>query len=279
MSIDSIVYDNETSVNGSPDEGGIRGRISLSDRLMMIASQIGPEQRVADIGTDHGYLPIWLISSNAARHVIITDVNKGPLEKAANNLKKYDIAEAQDLRLGSGLSVLKPGEADVIVIAGMGGILISRILDADPEVVSEAVTLILQPRNHSFSLRHYLKELDGFVISNEMIAREGRRFSEIITVKRRNMLDKDDLFRIEKAEQIKKQLGLPERITEEVSPMIFCDINETVSDYIKMKIHAENIVIDNIRSNGCSGYADSRLERALARRAAFEKMRSMTSAG
>lgn len=249
-----------------------KSKIILSDRLMSVASQICSRERVADIGSDHGYLPIWLISSSDAGHVIITDVNEGPLEKASANLKKYGIAEGSDLRLGSGLSVLKPGEVDTIVIAGMGGILISGILDADPDVVSCAEKLILQPRSHSFSLRSYLKQMEYFVISNEMVVREGRKFCEIITVKKTECLNDADRLRIKETEITESRLDLPERITEEVSAMLLCDADETVCSFLEMKISAENDVINNIKNNGCSDYADSRLERAEKRKAAFEKM-------
>ena len=86
---------------------------------------------VADIGTDHAYVATELIKTNRAKRVIATDVNQGPLNAAIENIKKNNMENVIETRLGSGLSVLKKGEADTIIIAGMGGELICEIIKKD----------------------------------------------------------------------------------------------------------------------------------------------------
>ena len=253
-------------------------RIELSERLMKIAAHIRCEDTVADIGTDHGYLPIWLAQNHAAAGLIISDINEGPLEKATAHLEKYGIKEKPSIRRGSGLEVLQPGEADVIVIAGMGGILISFILDKSPEVVRSARRLILQPRNHSFDLRASLRWLKGFRISDEEIAVEGRKLCEIITVTREDCLTDEEKRRIRSAEELEEKLGLEKRLLNEVPAMLLVPkegaarIPKVNQAFLLQKCISEQIVIDNINKNGRSRHADRRLARARGRLEAFEKM-------
>ena len=136
---------------------------------------------MADIGTDHGHLPVLLYAEGLCPHVIMTDVNTGPMEKArANWGAAFPEGPAGDFRIGSGLAPLAPGEADAIVIAGMGGILITEILAADAEKACTAKRFILQPRNNSGYLRAWLLD-HGYRILREQLAKEGRFFCEILT--------------------------------------------------------------------------------------------------
>lgn len=266
-------------------------KIVLSERLMKIAAHIRCEDKIADVGTDHGYLPIWLSQNHAAAGIIVSDINEGPLQKAAGHIARYCGPGDQDieLRLGGGLSVLRPGEADVIVIAGMGGILIRRILSEAQDVVNSARRLILQPRNHTFTLREYLHSMDNFTITDEEIAREGSRLSEIITATRDDCLKPEQIRRIRRAENLERELALDRELYSEVPVMLLIPRNremaeeaagriDTVNmDFLEKKCRSERIVIDNIRRNGRSDYADARLARAQGRLDAFERMMAAVS--
>ena len=98
--------------------------LKLSERLQMMADAVAEGAAAADIGTDHGYLPIWLACNKRCRRVILSDINHGPLRKAQENIQNYLPDFPFDLRQGSGISVLDPGDADTVIIAGMGGNLI-----------------------------------------------------------------------------------------------------------------------------------------------------------
>ena len=135
---------------------------------------------VADIGTEHAYIPIYLIQHNLADHVIASDVRKGPVNTARDNIEKNGLSNKIEVRLGSGLSVLKNDEADTIIIAGMGGQLISEIIEAEI-IISRNCKLVLQPMNAQYELRKYLLE-NNFKITNEDIAVEGFKVYNIMNV-------------------------------------------------------------------------------------------------
>lgn len=152
----------------------------LTPRLNCIVNYINCEV-AADIGTDHAYVAIELIKRGRAKKVIAADIKKGPLDIAIANIKKNNLEESIESRLGSGLSVLKKGEADNIIIAGMGGELICEIIKNDMETAKES-KLILQPMNEQYELRKFLHN-NGFMIENENIECEGHRVYNIMVVK------------------------------------------------------------------------------------------------
>lgn len=131
---------------------------------------------MADIGTDHGFLPMYLYENGICPKVILADVSQGSLNKARENC---GICEGYDYRLGDGLSVLEAGEVCTVAVAGMGGRLICRILEKDTAKTKSFQRLILQPRNGQAELRIWLEQ-NGFVITSELLAREGRFICEII---------------------------------------------------------------------------------------------------
>ena len=120
--------------------------IKLSNRLLAVAKQVDKDARVADIGTDHGYLAVYLTINNISDYVIATDRAKGPLTSATQLVELLSLDTKIDTRLGDGLDVLLPGEADTICIAGMGGMTMIDILRSHPEIVGSVKKLILQPQ-------------------------------------------------------------------------------------------------------------------------------------
>ncbi|MGM9937652.1 MAG: tRNA (adenine(22)-N(1))-methyltransferase [Candidatus Ornithomonoglobus sp.] len=152
----------------------------LTPRLNCIINYVNADT-AADIGTDHAYVSIELIRSGRAKRVIASDVRKGPLDIAKGHIEKYGLCGRIETRLGGGLSVLEPGEADTIIIAGMGGELIEEIIRQD-EAIARASQLILQPMNSQYELRKYLLE-NGFTIEKEDIECEGHRVYNLLIVK------------------------------------------------------------------------------------------------
>lgn len=155
--------------------------VRLSERLEKIAGFIDAGMTAADVGTDHGYIPIYLIQNGISPYVIASDINSGPLEKMEENLQKHMGGDRKGImmRHGPGLEVLEPGEADAVVIAGMGGLLIEEILEKEPEVTNSVKRFILQPRNAPDKLRKWLLD-KGFRITGEVLAEESRFVWEII---------------------------------------------------------------------------------------------------
>lgn len=155
--------------------------MQISNRLKMVADCVTKGYSLADIGTDHGYVPIYLIKNGNVGHVIAMDVRKGPLKKAKENVEKEHLQGQIELRLSDGLDKLKEGETDAILIAGMGGALIVRILDANLKKAKAAKELILSPHSQVELVREYLRT-QRFDIKDETMLKDDGKFYTILKV-------------------------------------------------------------------------------------------------
>lgn len=160
--------------------------IKLKPRLMEIANLLLPPNAeklplaVCDIGTDHGYIPIYLVQ-NGVKKVIATDISKDSAYKALQNIRSFQLEDQIQVRVGNGLNVLSDNEADTVIIAGMGGLLIREILSQGvPKGVQK---IILQPMRSVYELRKYLAEND-FQIIDETLVYEGKRLYNIVSVRK-----------------------------------------------------------------------------------------------
>lgn len=153
--------------------------MELTPRLRAIAEQVPRGAKLADIGTDHGYLPVWLILNGVIDTAIASDLREGPLDRARQTAARCGTAERISFRLCGGLDGIARSEADVIAIAGMGGDTIAQILAAAPWTRDK--TLLLQPMTALPALRRWLGQ-NGYSIRAERIAREGQRLYSIWTV-------------------------------------------------------------------------------------------------
>ena len=150
--------------------------MQLSERLTKVASMVTAGNRLADVGTDHGYVPIYLYEKKIVPHAIAMDIRKGPLERAKLHIAEAGLQDKIETRLSDGLSALGPGEADSIVIAGMGGPLMIRILSAHPEVTASAKELILQPQSEVEKVRAWLCEKNYEITEEHMVFEEGKYY-------------------------------------------------------------------------------------------------------
>lgn len=153
--------------------------MELTPRLRAVADLVPAGAALADIGTDHAYLPVWLLLEGKISRAIAADLRQGPLERARLTTKEYDCRENITFRLCDGLSGIAPEEADTIVIAGMGGETIAAILDAAPWTKDPAYTLILQPMSAQNDLRSWLWR-NGYGIKEERIVCEGDKLYNIL---------------------------------------------------------------------------------------------------
>ena len=157
-------------------------KLPISKRLLCCASMVQSGARVADIGTDHGYLGIYLLQSGAARHVIACDLRKDPLENARRNAKLFGVDGEMELRLSDGLEKILPDEVDTVVMAGMGGDLIQKILSQCPWRKREGLQFILQPQSAGNVLRRWLCE-DGFEIQREEPVQDGHFLYTVMDIR------------------------------------------------------------------------------------------------
>ena len=156
--------------------------IELSARLMAAAELMGECETAADIGTDHGYLPVWLVQSGKAKRVIACDINSGPLTRAKHTVEKTGLSDKISPRLGPGLTKLAPGEAETIAVCGMGGSLIISILEESEITARTAGTLVLQPQNDIPKVRYFLHR-SGYHITDEKMVLDGGKFYTVLSAR------------------------------------------------------------------------------------------------
>lgn len=157
--------------------------MDLSERLKAIADFVKKNSIVGDIGTDHGYIPIYLIEEGISKRVIASDISRGSLEKAVENVEHAGLKDKIFCRLGNGLDTIKPYEIDTVIIAGMGGILIKEILDSRKDVRDSINNFILQANIATDELRRYLIE-NGFEIVDEVLVKDSDKYYEIIQARK-----------------------------------------------------------------------------------------------
>lgn len=204
--------------------------MKLSRRLEQLAEMAKPVHTIADIGTDHGYVPCALIEQGKAEFVIASDINQKPLEKAMQTAQRMGLKQRISFRLGPGLEVLGPGEAQGAIIAGMGAEMIKEILQRSPERVREMSYLLLQPAQNPEVLRQFLYA-GGYTIQGEDLVREeDGRFYEY--------------FKVMYNEEI---LGFSHDPMEFVlSPVLIRQRHQLLQDFITQKIREIQLIRSKI---------------------------------
>ena len=155
--------------------------MQLSLRLSAIADMVTDGNRLVDVGCDHGYLPVYLIQEKRIPSAIAMDVRTGPLSRAQEHIRQYGMENYIKTRLSDGLRELKPGEGDTLVIAGMGGPLMERILTDGKSVRDSFSELILQPQSDIPHFRRYIR-FQGFAIVEEKMVEEEGKFYPMMRV-------------------------------------------------------------------------------------------------
>lgn len=155
--------------------------IRLSNRLQAVASWIAPCGTVADVGTDHGYLPVWLLQTHTAQRVIASDIHAGPLDRARRSAAAYSLENAIRFELCDGLQFAGADAADTVVIAGMGGETIITILDAAPWT-RQGRRLVLQPQSKIRELTDWLQD-NGYMLADTQLCLDAGKLYLILDVR------------------------------------------------------------------------------------------------
>ena len=151
----------------------------LDHRLATVPPFVRPGAVVADVGTDHAYLPVVLVGSGRAERAVASDINRGPIERAAQHVAEYGLSDRIDTVLTDGLDGIRPYAPTDIIIFGMGGELIARILSDAPWIRDPTIRLILQPMTHAECVRRYLAQ-QGFSTVDEVLSSEGGKIYQTI---------------------------------------------------------------------------------------------------
>lgn len=207
--------------------------MELSKRLKRIAEHVDKCESVADIGTDHGYIPIYLVKEGICEKAIASDINEGPIEKAKINVAFEGVSDKVKCLLGPGLTPLKIGEVNGVILAGMGGNLTRDILLADMEKVKKYDFIILQPAQNPEVLREFLYKNDYEIIDEDLIKDEGRFY---------------ELFKVKYNENSEK-LVLEDELEYEVSSLLREKDHTLFKEFIEEKINRCETILSFIKED------------------------------
>ncbi|MDO4555214.1 MAG: class I SAM-dependent methyltransferase [Lachnospiraceae bacterium] len=189
--------------------------MELSNRLRIVAGEVSQGNRLADIGTDHGYIPIFLVKEGRIPSAIAMDVNDGPLKRAQKNIEKEGLSDRIITRKSDGLEALLKDEADTILIAGMGGALVTEILERGRSVLAEGKELILQPQSELFKVRHCLHRMSYRIIKEAALREDGKYYFIIKAVPGTEHYEEEYLYEYGKCLLEKKDSVMVEYLLSE----------------------------------------------------------------
>ncbi|MCJ7855721.1 class I SAM-dependent methyltransferase [Lachnospiraceae bacterium NSJ-143] len=192
--------------------------MEISQRLKTVAGFV-KYKTIADIGTDHGYIPCYLALNEKITRAIACDINDGPLGKARENVKANGLDEIIETRLGPGLLPLHKSEAETVIIAGMGGILICDILFEGMDILGGVKQLIVQPQRDVYRVRKFLHKI-GFMIEDEEMVYEAGKFYNIISAVRGSERYSDEISYI-----------FGKRLMEKKSAVLYMYLNAEIEKY------------------------------------------------
>lgn len=207
--------------------------MELSKRLKRIAEYVDKCESVADIGTDHGYIPIYLVKEEICKKAIASDINKGPIEKAKINVAFEGVSDRVKCLLGPGLNPLNIGEVNGVILAGMGGNLTRDILLADIQKVKKYDFIILQPAQNPEVLREFLYKNDYEIIDEDLIKDEGRFY---------------ELFKVKYNENSQKII-FEDELEYEVSPYLREKNHPLFKEFIEEKINRCETILNFIKDD------------------------------
>jgi tRNA (adenine22-N1)-methyltransferase len=169
--------------------------MQLSKRLQAVADLVTRGNRVADVGCDHAYTSIYLAEQGISPHIIAMDVNQGPIDRAKENIIRYGYDDRIETRKSDGLKKLQVDEADTILIAGMGGGLVIKILSERMEVMNSISEIILQPQSDIHKVRYMLAE-NNFLITEENMIKEDGKFYVMMKAVPEHLAQETEKYRL-----------------------------------------------------------------------------------
>lgn len=209
-------------------------KLELSDRLQAVADMVTRGNVVCDVGCDHGFVSIYLVRSGISPKVIAMDVNEGPLQAAREHIAEYLQADYIELRLSDGVQELRHGEVQTLLLAGMGGRLMKRILDEGKDKLSGLQELILQPQSELRGMRKYLRNKGYLIIEENMILEEGKYYP-IMKVRAGSVPS------LEEAQQ---------RVLDKYGPVLLRGRHPVLREYLNREYSICMEILENIRNYG-----------------------------
>lgn len=248
--------------------------VQLSNRLKALADMVSPGLIVADVGCDHGFVSIYLVQKKIAPKVYAMDVRKGPLDRAKEHIMLYGLKEQIETKLSDGLTALKPGEANAMVCAGMGGPLMMKILTEGEQVISQMEELILQPQSEIEEFRRFIRTLSFSIVEEKMILEEGKFYpmmrlrkveGELINMPREACQSMDDFLSdvskegaqnmLEKVDECTKR-----RLENKFGPLLLTSKDETLLKYLQFQLHICEEILEKLKAGNNEKIEEKRVE-------------------
>jgi len=206
--------------------------MELSKRLKFIADHIDKCKSIIDVGTDHGYIPIYAIKNNLCENVIASDINQDPVKKARLNAALEGVSKRVEVRLGAGLKTIKKGEVQGVIMAGMGGNLIKEMLENDKNKLSSFNFLILQPAQNPEVLREYLYSNGYEILEEDLCFDEGIYY---------------ELFKVKKV-HINEKIKI-NSVLYEISPILLKNKHPLMKSYLESKEEKYNKILGFLKAD------------------------------
>ena len=215
--------------------------MQLSKRLSRVASFVTEGNRLADIGTDHGYIPIYLVKNGKVSYAYAMDINKGPLERAKEHILEEGLETKIETRLSNGLDKLYLDEADTVLIAGMGGALTIDILERGKEVLASVKELVLSPHSEWMEVRMYLCKQGYEIVKEDML------------------IDADKYYVIYKAINNTEFVQDYSSLEYKFGRHLLNEKNEVLKAYLEKEKDKINLIMENLKNNS-STKVDERMK-------------------
>lgn len=201
--------------------------MKINDRLKKVGDLVDTNSSILDIGCDHALLDIYLVNNKKVEKAIASDVKEGPLKNAKENLKKYQLEDKIELRLGDGLDTYTD-DIDTVIVSGMGGRTIIGMFKYKPSIVKKINTLILSPNNYQEDVRRFFTSI-GFYIEEEILVKEGKI-----------------IYQIEKLKRGKKKYN---KLDYFFGPKLLMNKNSLFKEYYKKELKSREILLDILPKN------------------------------
>ena len=231
--------------------------MELSKRMQAIADMVTPGNTVADVGCDHGFVSIYLYEKKIAPKVIAMDVRSGPLKRAYEHIKEHGLNAYIETRLSDGITNLQAGEADTLVIAGMGGKLMVHILDAEIEKTKLMKELILQPQSDLTFFREYLSQRKLQILDENMVKEDGKFYVIIKASYCNSQKEKTDAA---------KENQIPEEFMKWkdcYGPILLANKHPLLKEYLEVSLQEKKSVIAKLKDNQNSEKGMTRLQEII----------------
>lgn len=205
--------------------------IRLSKRLTALANMVTDGNRLADIGTDHGYIPIYLCQTGKIPSALAMDIGKGPLQQAQTHIAEHGLSEQIKTRLSDGMTALQSGEADTILIAGMGGGLVMKILSEGAEKLTGKEELILQPQSEIALVREFLRARNFQILDEDMILEDGKYYP---------------MMKVRQQKATEQTKPLPQEVADAFGPILLQKRHPVLKEWLERELRTTDSVIEQL---------------------------------